>query len=55
MIERLRTFYAQDPEVDVAARIRRLVADPLRPEDEKGRFRPNPLLVLLLTFLIVVI
>lgn len=53
MSERLRNFYDQDPEADVAARIKRLLADPLRPQDEKGRFRPNPLLVLMLTFLVV--
>ena len=55
MSERLRTFYDQDPEADLAARIKRFIADPLRPQDEKGRFRPNPLLVLLLTFLITAI
>jgi hypothetical protein len=55
MSERLQKFNDQDPEADVAAWMKRFLADPLRPQDEKGRFRPNPLLVLLLTFLVVAI
>jgi len=55
MSERLRKFYDQDPEADPAASLKRFLADPLRPQDDKGRFRPNSLLVLLLTFLVVAI
>ena len=47
MQENLRNLFQQDPEAQLLSGIRRRLADPLKPEDDKGRFRPHPLLVLL--------
>jgi hypothetical protein len=47
MREHLRQFYAQDPEEKLLSVILRHLEDPLRPTNAEGRFRPNPLLVLL--------
>jgi hypothetical protein len=43
----LQQIYAQDPEAKLVPIIGRSVADPVRPEDANGKFRPHPLLVLL--------
>jgi hypothetical protein len=45
--QNLRCLFEQDPEAQLLAGIRRRLADPLKPEDEDGRFRPHPLVVLL--------
>jgi hypothetical protein len=47
MQENLRNLFDQDPEARLLTGIRRRLADPLKPQDENGRFRPHPLLVLL--------
>jgi hypothetical protein len=47
MQENLRNLFEQDPEARLLTGIRRRLADPLNPQDENGRFRPHPLLVLL--------
>jgi hypothetical protein len=46
MRQRLREFYARDAKYDWA-NLKRLVADPVRPQNQKGRFRPHPVIVLL--------
>jgi hypothetical protein len=53
MRARLREFHEQDTENDFPTAAKRLLADPIRPEDANGRFRPHPLLVLLLTFVVI--
>jgi hypothetical protein len=47
MQQNLRCLFEQDPEAQLLTGIRRRLADPLKPEDENGRFRPHPLVVLL--------
>jgi hypothetical protein len=47
MQQNLRDLFEQDPEAQLLAGIRRRLADPLKPENEDGRFRPHPLVVLL--------
>jgi len=51
MRECLREFYAQDPEARLFANLLRHVEDPLRPRTENGRFRINPILLLLAVIL----
>lgn len=53
MRARLREFHEQDTEFDLLAAVKRRLADPIRPEDANGRFRPHPLLILLLTFVVI--
>ena len=45
--EELRQMYAQDPEARILPQIRRRLADPMKPTNENGRFRPHPLALLL--------
>jgi hypothetical protein len=47
MRERLREFYARDPEARLFATLLRQIEDPLKPRSENGRFRLNPILILL--------
>lgn len=47
MRNRLRSYLAEDREVTLAASLRRRFEDPLKPRNENGRFRANPILVLL--------
>ena len=47
MRERLRRFYAQDPEERLLGAIIRRLEDPLQPKNAKGRFRLNPFLLLI--------
>jgi hypothetical protein len=47
----LRQRYRSDPESNLGATLVRLLSDPLRPVDEKGRRKPNPLFVVLLGLL----
>jgi hypothetical protein len=48
--EELRKLYSRDPEKSLLKNAVRCLADPIKPLDEKGRFRPHPLLVWLLAF-----
>jgi hypothetical protein len=43
----LRQLYATDPEARLRQVIGRSFADPVKPESGNGRFRPDPLLVVL--------
>ena len=47
MLKRLREFHSQRPDADVVATIKRHLANPVSPQNEKGRLRPHPLIVLL--------
>ena len=49
--ERLREVYAQDPEARLLANLLRRVEEPLKPRTENGRFRLNPILLLLAVIL----
>ena len=49
MLKNVRELFSQDPDSRLAAALRRRLADPVRPEDSNGRFRPHPLLVLSVT------
>ena len=39
----LRSVYADDPETNLEKALHRSLADDLKPLDDKGRWRPNPL------------
>jgi hypothetical protein len=43
-----RRLYRSDPESNLGATLSRVLSDPLRPVDERGRRKPNPLFVLIL-------
>lgn len=43
----LRQLYATDPEARLLQVLGRSFTDPVKPESANGRFRPNPLLVVL--------
>jgi hypothetical protein len=43
----LRSLYGSGPETNLQAVLSRALADPLRPTDAKGRWKPNPFLILL--------
>jgi hypothetical protein len=43
----LRSLYGADPETNLQAFLSHALADPLRPIDAKGRWKPNPFLTLL--------
>ena len=47
MHDRLIEFHLQDPKERFCDALLRLVEDPLKPRDERGRFRVNPILPLL--------
>jgi hypothetical protein len=47
MHDRLIDFYLQNPKERFCDALLRLVEDPLKPRDEHGRFRMNPILLLL--------
>ena len=47
MLLRLQDRFAQDPEARILPGFRRWIADPLKPQDEKGRFRPHPIALLM--------
>lgn len=44
----LRSIYADDPETNLQKALLRSLADDLKPLDQKGRWKPNPLWILLL-------
>ena len=37
----LCSVYAEDPEANLSDTVRRLLADPVCPQDQAGRFRPH--------------
>ena len=45
--DRLIDFHMQNPKERFCDALLRLVEDPLKPRDEQGRFRANPILLLL--------
>jgi len=45
--QRLETFLAQDHQESLGATLLRWIEDPLRPRTRNGRFRLNPILLLL--------
>jgi hypothetical protein len=47
MHDRLIDFHLQNPKERFCDALLRLVEDPLKPRDEHGRFRVNPILLLL--------
>lgn len=47
MHDRLSTFLAEDPEDRLRGHIIRRLGDPLKPRTNHGRFRVNPLLLIL--------
>jgi len=42
----VRSLHHEDPEVDLQKALSRSLADDLRPVDEKGRWKPSPLIIL---------
>lgn len=53
--EDLRKLHSLDPEARLLRNILRRLADPIKPLDDRGRFRPHPLLVWLLSLALVVV
>jgi hypothetical protein len=51
MHDRLIDFYMQNPKERFRDTLLRLVEDPLRPRDEHGGFRVNPILLVLILLL----
>ena len=49
MLKSVRELLRQDPDAKLIAALRRALADPVKPENSNGRFRPHPLLVLSVT------
>ena len=43
----LRSLYREDPETNLQKALLRHLADDLKPVDEKGRWKPSPLLLLI--------
>ncbi len=43
----LRSVYREDPESNLQKALLRVLADDLKPVDEKGRWKPSPLLLLI--------
>lgn len=52
-LEELRQFYRLDREGRLVANLIRRLADPAKPQDEQGRFRPHPLLLWLVVITMV--
>ena len=46
-VARLRSFHATDQQERLSGALRRWIADPVKPETDKGNPRINPILVLL--------
>jgi hypothetical protein len=51
MQARLSTFLREHPDESLARNVARCVQDPLKPLTENGRFRINPLLLILTTIM----
>ena len=47
MRERLQSYFAQEREDTILASLQHWTEDPLKPRTENGRFRLNPILLLL--------
>ena len=47
MRRELRQVYGRDPEARLLQVVVRSLADPVKPEDTTGRFRPHPLVMVL--------
>ena len=47
MRNRLLGYFEQNPEETLLLTLRRWIEDPLKPRNENGRFRLNPILLLL--------
>lgn len=47
----LISIYGSDPESNLQQALLRILADDLKPVDEKGRWRPSPLLILVAVLL----
>lgn len=47
----LRHIYRNDPESNLQSALLQSLSDELRPVDEKGRWKPSPLLVLMVVLL----
>ena len=47
----LRQIYRSDAEINLQSSVLESLSDELKPIDEKGRWRPNPLLILTLVLL----
>ena len=47
----LRTIYRSDAEANLQTALLQSLSDGLKPVDEKGRWKPSPLLVLLISLL----
>ena len=51
----LRQIYRSDAESNLQNALRESLSDELRPVDEKGRWKPSPLLVLMVVLLCVLV
>jgi antibiotic biosynthesis monooxygenase (ABM) superfamily enzyme len=49
--ERLQSYLAQEREDTILASLRHWTKDPLKPRNENGRFRLNPVLLLLVVLI----
>jgi hypothetical protein len=49
--EALKQIYRSDAETDLQSSVLEFLADELKPIDEKGRWRPSPLLILTLVLM----
>ena len=47
----LRQIYRRDAEINLQSSLLESLSDELKPIDEKGRWRPSPLLILMLVLL----
>ena len=47
MESELCQLFSRDPEARLSANLLRMIADPIRPHDANGRFRPHPLVLIL--------
>lgn len=45
MHQELRRVYAQDQEARLVIGVVRRLADPVKPQNQEGRFRPHPLII----------
>jgi hypothetical protein len=54
MHDRLTDFHRQNPREGLGDALLIRLADPLKPQDEQGRFRVNPILMLLASVLALV-
>ena len=51
----LLTMYRDDPESNLQQALLRLLADDLKPIDERGRWKPSPLLILVAVLVCVLV